>query len=438
MTKRAAAYGVVFLCLAGSTSPARAACRVAFLPFLGPGASDLQVAIVASLPPGCVAVAGRRGAGPGSSVDLSRELGVGAFVDGHVWRARVWHLKIWVRPVGEGARQALWSGRRFRDLVTTVQRAGRPALRQMLLDGAGNLPQAPPASGAVARAGGDSSEGSKGEAAARSEEGSADSKAAAASKGAAESGGSDDKGSEGPAIAERAPAPSNRPILEMSVGPWMLSRTFTYTDNLSNLPGYTLAGTLGVAGEGEIYPTTSASQKVDLGVAGHFDSAVGAKTNSADGTRRDTKMLAYRIGGRIRVPARSFLFALGLDYGRHQFIIDADNRAPNVNYSFVRPSVRMRIETTSKLSLTLTGAYLDILQIGGLNDQSRFPRITAQGAEFDASVGYEIDDSLEVRLTIDLRHYAQTMHVNPGDPYIAGGALDEHFGGGLMIAYRIR
>ena len=56
MTKRAAAYGVVFLCLAGSTSPARAACRVAFLPFLGPGASDLQVAIVASLPPGCVRI----------------------------------------------------------------------------------------------------------------------------------------------------------------------------------------------------------------------------------------------------------------------------------------------------------------------------------------------------------------------------------------------
>jgi hypothetical protein len=226
-------------------------------------------------------------------------------------------------------------------------------------------------------------------------------------------------------------------VFEMSLGPTVISRTFTYTDNLSGLPGYNLGGALAVSADAELYP--AASTGTDIGLAARFESSVGAKTNSG-GLPRDTRMRTYRIGGRLRMPIRSVLVTAGGDYGEHRFEVDVDSAmmAPNVRYSFVRPSVGMRIDALERLSLGVDAAYLHILSVGGMNDKTRFPRITAVGAEFDAYLGYTIDQSLEVRLLADLRHYAQTMHVTPGDPLIAGGALDEHFGGSLLLTYRLR
>jgi hypothetical protein len=69
----------------------------------------------------------------------------------------------------------------------------------------------------------------------------------------------------------------------------------------------------------------------------------------------------------------------------------------------------------------------------GQND--RFPRDSAVGAEVAAGIGYTVDRSFDVRLGADLRHYAHSMHVQPGDPLIVGGALDEHFGVTLLVSY---
>src|SRR5947208_2246037 len=86
-----------------------------------------------------------------------------------------------------------------------------------------------------------------------------------------------------------SPFASAPPLWEIAVGPRILSRTFTYTDNLSGLPGYTLSGALALAAEGELYPTASnpASGARNFGFAGYFETSVGAKTSSQSGGSSD-------------------------------------------------------------------------------------------------------------------------------------------------------
>jgi hypothetical protein len=427
MKKYAAACGIGFLFAAGWAGTASAVtCRVAVFPFKGQLAAEMQDIIVASLPGKCLAVPG---SGRGSYPEVSKRLGVGGIVEGRVTKDRLWHLRLWVRTNGDSGQlqRAVWGGRRMRDLIVAVQRGAPTSMREMLrgaLYGDMALPNAPVASGEK-----DSSSSSSGES---SGGGGGGSESSGRSRAASAE-------SEDPPGVSKSAEPGTRSMLEMSVGPRVVSRTFTYTDNLSGLPGYTLGSALAVTAGGEFYPTAGSNRSVDIGAAGWFESTVGAKT-AQNGAARDTRERAYYVGGRIRIPARNFLFALGADYGQHEFAIDADSDTivPNVRYTFVRPSLAMRVETGASLSLGLTAAYLNILSVAGLNDRSRFPRITAVGAEVDAFVGYAIDDKLELRVVADLRHYATDMHVTVGDPYIAGGALDEHFGGSVLITYRLR
>jgi hypothetical protein len=440
MKKYAAACGISVLLMAGWAGTASAAgCRVALFPFKGPLASEMQDIIVASLPGKCLAVPG---SGRGTYTQVAGRLGVGGIIEGRVTRDRVWHLRLWVRTSGSNGelQRAVWGGRRMRDLLMAVQRGAPSSMREMLsgaIGAGGPLPgpvvTVAPTDGAAAAAPSSSGESSSG-----SGPPSAPEEPPARSRAARPASAENEEPPGRTADVSASGSSTRRSMLEMSVGPRIISRTFTYTDNLSQLPGYTLGSALGVGGDAEAY-FTSASRPVDLGAAVAFESSVGAKTQQ-NGAARDTRMRAYRLGPRIRVPARNFLFALGADYGQHEFAIDieSDTIVPNVRYTFVRPSLGMRVETGGNLSLSLNAAYLNILSVAGLNDKTRFPRITAVGAEVEAAVGYAIDENLEIRVLADLRHYAQDMHVAPGDPYIAGGALDEHFGGSVVITYRLR
>jgi hypothetical protein len=229
-------------------------------------------------------------------------------------------------------------------------------------------------------------------------------------------------------------------LLEMSIGPRVLSRAFIYTDNVAGLPGYTLPAALGAFAEAEVYPgarTKSAAR--NFGLAGMWEASMGAKTVGRDGSGTNlTRGKSYRAGVRFRLKSGNSAVTFGGDYGEHSFDLTVDGPIPpNVVYNLFRPSVSGRM-ALGPLSLGLTAAYLHVLSVGGLGDKDRFPRIRAKGAEVGALVGYALDRDFELRLVADLRHYAHHMHVKPGDPLIVGGAVDEHFGAALLINYRLR
>jgi hypothetical protein len=432
----------LLLTAAAGVSPAAAAGRrVIVLPFEGPAAEEIQNVIGPALPAEYAMVppdqvqrsiqqaGGRLDPSPDGYGALARRLRAAALMEGRITKDDRWRLRLVVRQGSSGAMAGTvtWAGARLKELVANVQR-GAPYWLQSMLDEADAVPAPRPreAVSRVALAPRDRGDRDYDEAPVTTR--SRSSRASYSDSGSPDSVGS--------SRLSRQP-----PMWEVSLGPRVLSRTFTYTDNLSGLPGYTLPSAPAIVGQGELYPGANGRGAArNFGIAGYFETSVGAKTQDRSGApSRTTSLQAYRVGARYRFTNENLTLLLGGDYGEHKFQMDVqDTIAPNVRYTFIRPSITGRAELAGGLSLILTTAYLHILSVGDMDDKTRFPRITAVGAEVDAGVGYAMDNDFEIRLLADLRHYAHSMHVRAGDPLIVGGALDEHFGASLVISYRSR
>jgi hypothetical protein len=421
ITMRATRLAAAAACLLVLASPARAAGRrVAVLPFDGPYGDRLQGIARASLPadcelvpPGEVVRALRRATvtGPGDAAALAQRLDATLVLEGKVQRSARWKLKLDLRAGSDGKLVGIFtrSGKKLGELTDYTRRDAprwmRTAIRRHFSPAASRTP--------VAAAEPD------GEVAAR---------------------GGEPEGELASAPSAASPEPSPEPLWEVSLGPRILSRSFTYTDNVSGLPGHTMSASPALQLEGELYPLVGQESWVrGLGVAGHFETTLGARTAAIDGSSLATSDLTYRAGLRYRYTRGNYQVLGGLDYASHRFQMSASPAgliSPDVVYSMLRPSVTGRIYAGGGVSLALTAAYLHILGVGVMDRTDRFPRMTAVGAEAGAAVGYAFDADWEVRLQADLRHYAHAMHVRSGDPLIVGGALDEHFGAALLLSYR--
>jgi hypothetical protein len=406
--------------------------RVLLLPFEGPSAVEVQSVVrsslssdVTTIPPDqaerAFQLLNARGDNPPDRyAALARRLKAMAVIEGKVLKDDRWRLRLSIRKGATGtvAGTVAWSGASFKEMAANVQR-GAPYWMQSMLDAAEEAP------GAVsARPVGPLPVGRRApvavvEEAAPSRPARTSTRAAASSQ------------EEGPPL----------PMWEVSLGPRVLTRNFTYTDNLEGLPGYTLAGAPALAADATFFPTaggTSAAR--NFGFAGHFETSVAVKTVGRNGAASaDTSLRAYLVGARYRIPSNHFLFTVGADYGEHRFNIDVQDVAPpNVRYTILRPSLTTRADAGGNLSLSVTLAYLHILGVGDMGADDRFPRDTAVGAEASAGLAYAVDENFSVQLVVDVRHFAHTMHAQMGDKLLVGGAVDDNFGASLLISYRSR
>jgi hypothetical protein len=131
-----------------------------------------------------------------------------------------------------------------------------------------------------------------------------------------------------------------------------MARTFTYTDNLAGLPGYTLAAAPALALDGVLFPLAGHTGPArDFGFAGHFETSIGVKTVGSNGAAsQDTSLRSYWLGGRYRTTSDHFVFTFGADYGAHQFNLDlSDAVPPNVRYTILRPSAAIRADAGGRL-----------------------------------------------------------------------------------------
>jgi hypothetical protein len=473
-----------------SPAVARAKPRVAILPFVGPGGEDIENPIIETLPRGYLMVPleqvdkavrpfGKRV--PTSApfyVAMARRLAALAVIEGRTSADGGWRLRMTVRRGGNGSiAGALDFRAATRKELEAKVRSQAPNWMQGLLDKAAGYPTPPPPGGPVRVP--DASrvaeparlpatprmkeialaEASAGRAEVRDESTSTEERTAdRVGRGSAATrregrdegrrGNGDDAAAEAEAAGDRGDddgrgLPADAPLRwEFSVGPRVISRAFVFTDNLAGLPGYTLPATTGVSGEATFFPAAhSRSAARHFGFSGEWASSVGAKTVGRDGARSyPTRSLSYRVGPRYQWRQSNFALNLGADYGNHQFQLDVSDAVvpPNVDYTFLRPNVSTQLDVAAGISLRLEVAYLNILSVGGLGDEDRFPRISSVGAEVGAMVGYALDSDFEIRLSASLRHYAHNMHAKAGDRYMVGGAVDEHFGGSLLLTYRIR
>jgi len=245
--------------------------------------------------------------------------------------------------------------------------------------------------------------------------------------------------------------PSELPTaLDVAVYGRAVNRKLRYNDDLYGLlRGYTLPLGPAIFAQVRWFPaahfTDSFIAHVGLDIT--YERAFGIDSKRNDGEVFPTTMQSWSFALRGRIPLGAHQAALNVGYGGHDFVVEPSGPAvpgrsntpevPQVKYRFVRIGADARLAPVAGLRLMVGASYLVVLDFGGISDDLWFPRSDVGGIELQAGIGYELDVGIEIRAMFDLRRYFYTMNPEVGDPWIAGGALDQYLSGSLGLAWRI-
>ncbi|RKG59887.1 hypothetical protein D7X30_12735 [Corallococcus sp. AB011P] len=252
---------------------------------------------------------------------------------------------------------------------------------------------------------------------------------------------------------ERASAP----IVEGALGVKLLGRSLRYKDDVfgvlrpytlgPDVGGFALPGAPQVAGDVTVYPL-AAFQKgalARLGITGAVDQSFGLKsTGSTGAVSYPTTAREWQAGLRYVIPfgeAQRHGFEITGTYGMNTFRIDAVDGErpldlPNVEYKTAGLGLGVRAALSEKFDFNFRLGYQHPLDSGELSSDAWFPRMSAGAVTGSATLAYRLNRILDVRVKADLRRYFFKFNPEPGDPYVAGGAVDQYPGLSFQLGFR--
>lgn len=220
-------------------------------------------------------------------------------------------------------------------------------------------------------------------------------------------------------------------VAELAVG--TIGRHFSYRDQLTkNLRPYDLLAAPRVAAALEVYPAASTGVPVlrGLGLFGSFELAFGLSSKLPGGEALTTTYRRFQLGTKLRVPIGEGLVGIEVSYKGEQFTFgDASTPGapigPSVQYRVLHPGLFGRVPAGS-FAVLLAAGFDGVLGIGGLEDA--FPHARAAGVDGELGAAFPVSRLLELHVALRYERYFFALHPRPGDPYVAGGALDQLFG----------
>ena len=244
-------------------------------------------------------------------------------------------------------------------------------------------------------------------------------------------------------LAANVASAQEHPLADGAVGLGGVSRHLSYhQDVFGRFAPYDLALAPSVLFRGEVYlfGATPLTALRDLGVVGAAELVFGVSSQGADGRARDTSFTSAEAGLRYRFPYAAGEFGVSARWVLQRFAIGAGAPGdpalvPEIAYQSVRAGVDLRHRVHPRVAVTAAIGWLFVLDAGELTERY-FPRATIQAADASLGVAFAVTSGIEVRATLGARRYFHDMRVEPGDPYLAGGALDHVFSGALTAAWR--
>jgi hypothetical protein len=252
---------------------------------------------------------------------------------------------------------------------------------------------------------------------------------------------------EEPARASSSDAADKPVALNIGAGVKLFGRRFFYRDDIfESLSKYTLPVGPALQLEADWYPGAHFTDGpgAHVGISVGFNYALGISSVANDGTRYGTSAVRLRLGliGRLTFGRIQLLPQFGYVLQNYNIANGANGDAkpniPDVRYSILRAGLGTRINLFGPLSLTAGAAYEAPLSTGEISSASYFPRLKAGG--LDANFGFAVGpifDRIELRLGVEYIRFWYTLNPEPGDTSVAGGALDDSFGGSLMLAFTL-
>ncbi len=245
-------------------------------------------------------------------------------------------------------------------------------------------------------------------------------------------------------------APGDRPrpaAIDARLGFAIVGRSFWYTDDLfMRLRPYSLAIAPAVNGAVEWYPGAHFSRGVasmfGLVADGQFTMLFGS--TDSQGRTYPTLAFNFNAGARVRLWLLDRIdVGVLLGFSMQNFTLNrsAVMLAPaeglaNTTYMGLRAGLTGRVQIVPRFAVTAGSTWQYVLSGGEITSSEFFPRSTVMGVDFSLGGALAIARGLEVRLSADWRRYFFTMNPQPGDPLIAGGAVDDNYGLTASIAIR--
>jgi hypothetical protein len=247
------------------------------------------------------------------------------------------------------------------------------------------------------------------------------------------------------AVVARPEPPAPGPLLQIALTGGVGARRLQYTDPITmNLPTYSAAAVPWMGFRAALFPLARTGVRFlrDLGVYGDFGQSLYQQSAVAGGGPiLSATWSSFDAGLRWRMqfaerrhitPSVGVAFA----YGRTAFTFDDGGQllggTPSVDYRYLRPALDARV-AFGPVIVRADAGYRAVLSAGYVG--SHFPRADIGGVDVSVGLAVELPKRFELGITGQYQRFFYDMHVKPGDPFIAGGALDEFVVGELALAY---
>jgi hypothetical protein len=242
--------------------------------------------------------------------------------------------------------------------------------------------------------------------------------------------GSGDAAATAAAGAPRSPSTRATSIAILQASVEGGTRHFSYVDRLTpTLRPYDLFVAPLLAIHGEVYPFTNMHVPVvsGLGATGTYARAIGLSSKDSQGDRVDTSWQSFDLGLRERLRlGDSFVLGIDAGYAGNDFTfgpaVTPASQLPSAAYELLRAGLDGRL-TRGALDVHAAASYLDVLSAGEFG--KLFPRATVGGIEAGLGVSDTFAPSFELSLDVVYTRFFYSLLPQPGDPSVAGGALDQ-------------
>lgn len=224
-----------------------------------------------------------------------------------------------------------------------------------------------------------------------------------------------------------------------------VARSYDYNDPVTtNLRPFSVSFMPTPALSLALYPLglTGSAALSGLGLDVGFATSLGVSSARADGPSYPTTYSRFDVGAHYRLwfgeTASSFTLIPRVGFQSAGLSLSAasdgtvENELPNARYSGLRFGLGIDAPLFAGLRLLADGAFVLLGSSAGEVISSKyFTKGSVNGINVGASLAYGITDAFGLEAGFGYQHYFFAFQPNPGDAFIAGGALDQYFTGRL-------
>ncbi|MBI2388872.1 MAG: hypothetical protein HYV09_04570 [Deltaproteobacteria bacterium] len=238
-----------------------------------------------------------------------------------------------------------------------------------------------------------------------------------------------------PKVEERVAGEVPHAMVIVGAGAELANRIFAYHQPITrNLRAYRVKFAPAIALDLQLYPLAGKGALGDIGIVASYAQALALQSAPAGGEKIQTSWNRFFVGLRYRLHLGKdgALLMPTIGWGGESFTFSSPpatiaKEVPAVKYRYIKLGLDGRVPLGPVAAMAGFG-WLFANDSGSDGDTvaSRFPHHDLGGVDLNVGLGYTVTKGLEAQLGFRYTRFFYAMNPEPGEAYVAGGALD-HF-----------